>query len=237
MQSSRMSFILVCAALLTVATAWAQDKPKADAPQAAAPAAQKEAPAADKTTGAKVGQPAPDFTLTDASGKKHTLADLKTQVVVLQWINKDCPYVQKAAPALKDVSKKYAGKVVWLAIDSTPGRTADDDAKYAKDQEFVFPILMDSDQKVGRAYGAKTTPHVFVIDKGKVVYTGALNDNADNSKKPDQVRGYVDEAITAVLAGKPVPLAETKPWGCGIKYKAEAKAKGEAEKGEAKDKG
>jgi peroxiredoxin len=205
MQIVRNWSVIVCAGLATVAAASAQS--------------QKESVPDKPHSLAKVGQPAPDFTLVDCTGKKVTLAELKDKVVVLQWVNQECPWSVKAIPAIKEVQKKHAGKgIVWLGIDSTFGRTAEEDANYIKDKELNHAILMDTDGKVGHSYGAKTTPHVFVLNKGTLVYMGALHNNQQGDKKPEEVRNYLDEALSAVLAGKEVPLAETTAWGCRVKY-------------------
>ncbi len=223
MQTSRSRIAWGCVVVLIAGAAWGQEqKPAVPAQGVAPPPVQQPSQAAEQAQPAakvKVGQPAPDFTLLDVEGKKHSLAELKDRVVVLQWTNKDCPVVQRVLPDLRDLAKKHADKVVWLAIDSTPGRTAEQYANYAKEHQLSFPILLDADQKVGREYGATNTPHLFVINKGTVVYAGGLSDDPNGKKKPDEVRNYVDEAVTAVLVGKPVPLTETAAWGCKIKYK------------------
>lgn len=212
MQLARSRLLLTGAFLLAGGAAWGQDErhgqPQRAGEQPGSPAALT-----------KIGQPAPDFTLLDCSGKKHALAELKDKVVVLEWVNKECPWSLKAVPVMKAMRKKYADKgIVWLGIDSTWLRKAEDDAKYIKDKELDFAILMDSDGKVGRAYGAKTTPHIFVINKGTLVYMGGLHNDQYERMKPSESRNYLDEALTAVLAGKDVPMAETTPWGCPVKY-------------------
>ena len=176
------------------------------------------------TSGALIGMPAPAFTLKDTQGKEHSLADLKGKIVVLEWTNPTCPFVQKHykngdMPAL--ASKLAASGVVWLAIDSSNFATADKDNDWIKERSVTQPILLDADGTVGKAYGAKTTPHMFVIDKdGKVAYAGAIDD--DPSPDPEKVKGarnYVAAAVEAVQKGlKPEP-AETKSYGCSVKYK------------------
>lgn len=173
-----------------------------------------------KLVAAKVGQSAPDFELTDCSGKKHKLSDYKDKVVVLQWVNKECPWSVKAIPVIKDLQEKYAEQgTVWLGIESTHWRKAEDNQKYIKEKELSFPILMDNEGTVGRKYGAKTTPHIYVINKSKLVYMGGLHNNQHGNKKKSEVRNYLDEALAAVVAGEEVPVPETKPWGCSVKYK------------------
>jgi peroxiredoxin len=205
MQIVRNRLAIVCAGLVAAATANAQSQNE---------------PAPEKPHSiAKAGQPAPDFALVDCTGKKVSLSELKDKVVVLQWVNQECPWSVKAIPTFKEVQKKFDGKgIVWLGIDSTFGRTAEEDANYIKDKGLSHAILIDADGKVGHAYGAKTTPHVFVVNKGTLVYMGALHNNQQEDKKPDEVRNYLDEALGAVLAGKDVPLAETTAWGCRVKY-------------------
>ena len=168
--------------------------------------------------GASVGAKAPAFKLTGIDGRTYNLAALNDKVVVLEWFNQDCPFSKKAAPATRELAKKYAEQgVVWLAIDSTHYQTAEKNQAYKKANKLPFPILMDTDGEVGREYGAKTTPHMFVINKGTVAYAGALDDQKG--------RSYVDEALAAILSGKDVPLAQTPPYGCPVKY-----AKGSAQK-------
>lgn len=173
--------------------------------------------AADKPEAkAKVGEPAPLFELTSADGKTFKLADLQDKVVVLEWCSKDCPFShmesgREALPKMKTTASKYAEKgVVWLGIDSTSFHNASDVAEFSKEKEIPYPILMDTDGKVGHAYGARTTPHIFIINKGKLVYAGAHDDKGE--------RNYIAESLDAVLAGKDVPVAETKSYGCSVKY-------------------
>ncbi len=168
---------------------------------------------------AKVGEAAPTFTLLDCEGKKHNLEDLKDKIVVLEWMNQQCPWCIKALPICKKIKEKYAEKgVVWLGIESTHWRKPSENIKFKRDKGIEYPILMDTDGKVGRAYGARTTPHMFVINKGTLVYAGALNNNQHGRKSTDEARDYVDEALATVLADKDVPVAETTPWGCSVKY-------------------
>lgn len=217
MQLARFRGSIVAMVLLLVGAAWGQEGK--DAAGKTPPAEGEQGRAV--TPGAKVGQPAPEFTLVDCTGKKHTLSDQKDKVVVLEWVNQECPWSLKAVPVMKDLRKKYADKgVVWIGIDSTASRKPDDNIKYIKDKELDFPILMDNDGKVGRLYGAKTTPHIYVIKKGVLVYMGGLHNDQYERKPAAEFRNYLDDALTAVLAGKDVPMTETTPWGCAVKYKA-----------------
>jgi len=169
---------------------------------------------------AKVGEKAPDFTLTDQEGKEHKLSDLKDKIVILEWINYQCPWSRASADYNRKLAEKYADnkEIVWLAIDSTHGRTAEQDKRYRKEAELPYPILLDKDGEIGHLYGAATTPHMYVIDKGTLVYAGALHNDQFGRKSADEKREYVAEAVAAVLAGKDVPISETKPWGCSVKY-------------------
>lgn len=187
--------------LLACAASVAQERPEGS--NASAP------PAA-----AAVGKPAPAFELKDSTGKSFKLSDYKDKVVLLEWYNQQCPVCVRAMPMMAEAHKTYTGKgVVWLAIDSTHGRKAEDVEKWRSEKGVHYPILLDADGTVGRAYGARTTPHIFVIDKGTLVYAGA-------HKEEKGERNYIAETLDAVLAGSPVPVAETKSWGCTVKYKS-----------------
>jgi peroxiredoxin len=218
MQTATARLLAIGTSLLAISAAWAQDQTGKE--QAGATAQKGGDPAAVE---AKVGQAAPDFTLLDCTGKKHRLADYKDKLVVLEWVNQQCPFSVKAVPIMKELRKRYAGKgIVWLGIESTHFRKPEENLQYIKDKELDFPILMDNDGKVGRMYGAKVTPHMFVINKGQLVYQGALHNMPEGGDKEAAGRNYVDEALAAVLAGKPVPVAETTPKGCNVKYKPAA---------------
>lgn len=179
-----------------------------------------------EATGAEVGKPAPDFTLKDIEGKEHKLSDYKGKVVVLEWTSHHCPFVVRHQKEQQTMQKTYAEfkdqGVVWLAIDSTRsdfqgGYTNEKISGWVKDAEVTYPILRDEDGAVGKLYGAKTTPHMFVIDKeGKIVYAGAIDDDVPGRKDND--KNYVAEALKATLAGSTVETPYTKPYGCSIKY-------------------
>jgi len=163
----------------------------------------------------KIGQTAPAFSLPDCYGNDISLESFRGKVVVLEWINQKCPVSSghHKKGTMQRLVKKYAGKgVVWLAIDSSHFCDAEKNRVYAARMGLAYPILHDPDGKVGKAYGAKTTPHMFVIDKsGRLVYNGAI----DDQKKTN----YVELALEAVLAGKTVEKSKTRPYGCGVKYK------------------
>jgi peroxiredoxin len=178
---------------------------------------------------AVVGQPAPAFTLTDLSGKAVNLADYKGKTVVLEWHNFKCPFVQKhyRSNNMQSLQKKYGTEVVWLAVNSTHKQATDYMEPAAIGSELkrfdAAPAryLMDEPGTVGRAYGAKTTPHMYVIDPaGKLAYAGAIDDK--RSTNPDDVKtskNYVSAALDEMKAGKPVSTASTAPYGCSVHYR------------------
>ena len=174
------------------------------------------------------GQPAPDFTLKDLEGAEHRLSALLAddKVVVLEWFNPDCPFVKKHHEKNKTMAMlaaRYRDKgVVWLAVNSgAPGKQghgAERNRKARTDYGIEYPILLDEDGQVGRAYGAKTSPHMFVIAGGEIAYAGAIDDNPSPGTLGKT--SWVEQALEAVLAGKPVETKETKPYGCSVKYGA-----------------
>jgi len=142
---------------------------------------------------------------------------------VLEWMNHECPFVQRTHGKDTVVNKlvaKFQGKpVVWLGVNSShfAESKADEIRRWVKDNEISYPVLLDADGTVGHQYEAKTTPHVFVIDQqGMLAYAGAL-DNDSFGKEP-KARNYVDEAVTALLNGSTVATSTTPPYGCSVKY-------------------
>jgi peroxiredoxin len=181
--------------------------------------------AEEKKAAAKIGQAAPSFTLTDQNGKEVSLSDFSGKVVVLEWFNPGCPFVKKHYNEghMNQLVSRYTDKgVVWLAINSTDGNTKDSNAKSAEQWKISRPILNDAETQVAQLYGAKTTPHMYVIDKsGKLVYVGAIdNDTSNDSSKVAGAKNYVAQALDQVLAGQSVSEPETKPYGCAVKYRA-----------------
>ena len=177
----------------------------------------------------KVGSEAPAFTLKDSTGKEHSLADYRGKFVVLEWFNEGCPFVKKhyTSGNMQKLQQEYTGKdVVWLSINSSaPGEqghmTSESAPKTIDDWKIkATQILFDHDGKVGKMYGAKTTPHMFVIDKeGKLVYQGAIDSKATaNTADVADAENYVKVALDNTMAGKPVSNASTKPYGCSVKY-------------------
>ena len=178
---------------------------------------------------AKVGEAAPNFTLPANEGKTHSLADYKGKTVVLEWTNAECPFVKKhySGGNMQSLQKAYTGKdVVWLSINSSaPGKQGAVDAAGATaivKEKSAAPtlVMLDAKGEVGRLYEAKTTPHMYVIDKtGKLVYAGGID--SEPSADPADIATatpYVKNALDEVLAGKAVTTAVTKPYGCSVKY-------------------
>jgi peroxiredoxin len=177
-----------------------------------------------------IGEPAPDFTLTDTSGQSHSLSDFSGKVVVLEWINHGCPFVVKhyASGNMQKLQAAATDKeVVWLSIcSSAPGTqghmSAEDAAK--KSEELgskATAYLLDEDGTVGKLYGAKTTPEMFIINaEGVLVYKGAIDDKPTaNQADIEGAKNFVAVALEEVKAGQPVTVSETKPYGCSVKYK------------------
>jgi peroxiredoxin len=176
-----------------------------------------------------IGQPAPDFTLTDCSGKKVSLSEYKGKVVVLEWVNHSCPFVAKhyGSGNMQKLQADAAAKgVVWLSIcSSAPGKQghanpADALKKCTETQSAAAAYLIDESGKVGKTYNAKVTPEMYVIDaNGVLVYHGAIDDK--KSTNPGDIAGaknYVAAALDEVLAGKPVSTPKTDAYGCSVKY-------------------
>ncbi|MCC6847388.1 MAG: thioredoxin family protein [Deltaproteobacteria bacterium] len=177
----------------------------------------------------KLGDPAPAFSATDLDGKTRTLSEFAGRYVVLEWHNQGCPFVKKHYDSgnMQKLQKELTGKgVVWLSvISSAPGKqgyvTPGEEKRYLAAKDAVpTTVLFDPEGAVGRAYGAKTTPHMFVIDdKGVLVYAGAIDDNpSPDAADAATAKNYVRAAYEEASAGKPVTAASTPPYGCGVKY-------------------
>jgi hypothetical protein len=175
------------------------------------------------------GSPAPDFKGTDSNGVQHSLSDYRGKYVVLEWANQGCPYDRKhyLSGSIESQQKDWTAKgVVWLTvISSAPGAQgyvtpAEENTYLKKMNAAPTAALLDPTSTIARVYEAKTTPHIFVIDPtGKLIYQGAL----DDKPTPDQedlkgARNYLNETLTAAMAGKPVAIASTRPYGCSVKY-------------------
>lgn len=176
-----------------------------------------------------VGQAAPDFTLTDSNGKSHSLSQYKGKVVVLEWNNPKCPFVGKhygSGNMQKQQAQATAAGVVWLTINSSASGTQGD-VNGAEANAYVARVggkqtayLLDPSGQVGRLYGARTTPHMYVIDNSGVLrYMGGI----DSIKSTDQedigkATQYVPQALGELAAGKPVSVPTAEPYGCGVEY-------------------
>ena len=177
-----------------------------------------------------VGSAAPAFSLTDAKGKTHSLADYKGKYVVLEWFNPECPFVKKhyGGGNMQKLQEQYTSKgVVWLSIDSnapgTEGNLSPDQAEKVANawKTKQTALLLDPEGKAGRAYGAKNTPNMVIINpEGKIVYEGAIDSKATpNPGDIPSSTNYVKVALDESLSGKPVSNPTTKPYGCSVKYK------------------
>lgn len=173
-----------------------------------------------------IGQPAPDFTLTDTLGNTHRLSDYAGKVVVLEWINDGCPFVKRhyvSSNNMQTLQQTYTGQdVVWLSIASSgPGQQGNHtpaawEAIRQQQGHHSTALLLDAPGTVGRLYGAKTTPHMFVISAtGLLAYNGAIDNNKSN---PANAKNYVAAALDALLAGEAVGETTSTPYGCGVKY-------------------
>jgi peroxiredoxin len=178
---------------------------------------------------AKIDAPAPEFTLTGSRNQTVSLSDFKGKLVVLEWTNNECPFVRKHYESgnMQKLQRDYTAKdVVWLSIvSSAPGKqghvTGDQAEELTRSRKAApTAVLLDPTGKVGQSYGAKTTPHMFIVDKeGVLRYAGGI----DSIKSTDQAdvktaKNYVAQALNELLAGKPVSEPATAPYGCGVKY-------------------
>lgn len=201
----KLTALVAAACLITgVSSGLAGDKP--------AKGKDKKAPTKQTMTAA------PDFSLKDLHGKTHALKDMKGKIVVLEWSNKDCPIWRAKMDELASACKATAKMkdVVWLQIDSTYAMKVDDVRSFMDKHEIKRPLLLDQNGKVGHAYDARTTPHMFIIDThGHIAYDGAI----DNKKAGKEHVNYVTKALHELLAGKPVTEPKTNPYGCSVKYK------------------
>jgi hypothetical protein len=194
---------------------------EADGPASTAP------PAMDAT----VGEPAPDFTLQGTDGETYTLSDLQGQFVVLEWLNFGCPYVQKhyGSGNMQALQEKYTEQdVVWLSVvSSAEGKQgyyppAEMNAKNAEHGGQQTAILMDTSGEVGRMYGARTTPHMYIVNpEGTLIYKGGIDDKPTTDEADiEPATNYVAMALDAALNGEAVPVEAAPPYGCSVKYAA-----------------
>ena len=178
---------------------------------------------------AVVGQPAPEVSLPDTSGATRSLSAYKGKFVVLEWVNFECPFVGKhyGSGHMQKLQKDYTGKgVVWLSINSSAtgkqGYYASDKVDALLKQNGAAPsaYLLDTAGAAGRAYGAKTTPHMFIVDpKGTLIYAGGIDDTPSTDQADiATAKNFVSKALDEALAGKPVTTASSQPYGCSVKY-------------------
>jgi peroxiredoxin len=165
---------------------------------------------------------APALRLTSFSGKTVALSDYSGKIVVLEWLNFECPFVMyhyKQPNTMVKLANEYKDKnVVWFAVNSTSHTTPEANIDFAEKYKLPYLILDDRSGEVGRAYGAKTTPHIYIIDTGgNIVYAGAI-DNSPMGKKEEGVINYVDKALAELTNGKPVSTPSSEPYGCSVKY-------------------
>ena len=214
--------IAVVAVILCAGLAWTIAAKVADADRT-----EKLANALQEPT---VGSPAPAFTLTDTRGKQHKLADFKGKYVVLEWVNFGCPFVKKHYESgnMQSTQKRAVDKgVVWLSVcSSADGKqghmeAADWNEEIAERKLSSTAVLIDESGEVGKTYGAKTTPHMYIINPdGVLIYKGAIDDKAStNQDDIPGARNHVLAALDEALTGKPVAVALTQPYGCSVKYK------------------
>ena len=177
----------------------------------------------------KVGDPAPDFTGTDSHGQSHKLSDYRGKFVVLEWHNNGCPYTKKHYESgnMQRLQKEWTGKgVVWFTvISSSPGTqgyvTAEEENAYLGKMHAVpSAAILDANGAIGHAYGAKTTPHMFIINpQGQVIYNGAIDDRPTSDVSDiNGAKNYVSEALQEAMAGRQVAVTSTRPYGCSVKY-------------------
>src|SRR6187200_1355446 len=173
----------------------------------------------------QVGSAAPDFSVTDSKGKTQSVSQYKGKYVVLEWFNPECPFVKKhyGPGNMQKLQKEFTDKgVVWLAVDSSaPGKEGNltpeqAEKKMTEWKTHATALVLDQDGKAGQAYGAKNTPHMFIIDpEGKIIYAGAIDSKATpNPADISSSTNYVKVALDESMGGKPVSTASTKPYGC-----------------------
>ena len=214
--------VVIAVVVVGAALAWVVAAKLADAEKTERFANQLKEPA--------VGSPAPAFTLTDTHGKQHDLAGFKGKYVVLEWVNFGCPFVKKhyGSGNMQATQKKAVDKgVVWLSVCSSAQGKQGHMAAAEWNEEIPArkmsstAVLIDESGEVGRTYGAKTTPHMYIINPdGVLIYKGAIDDkpSTDQDDIPG-ARNHVLAALDEAMAGKPVSMASTTPYGCSVKYK------------------
>jgi peroxiredoxin len=178
---------------------------------------------------ATVGQAAPTFNGKDSQGKTVSLSEYRGKYVVLEWTNRDCPFTKKQYDSgnMQALQKEWTGKgVVWLTVLSSAKNedgyldAAGENAQIERVHADPTAAILDPSGEIGKLYGAKTTPHMFIIDpNGKLIYAGAIDDKATTDVADVKgAKNYVSAALTEAMAGQPVQVASTRPYGCSVKY-------------------
>lgn len=179
--------------------------------------------------GVKVGEIPPDFTIMDSFEKERSLSEFEGKYIVLEWFNPDCPFVKKHYNSgnMQSLQEKYTNEgVVWLSINSSAhgnqGHYHYDEINQIMQEKNAHStaILLDAEGKVGRLYGAKTTPHIFIINpEGKLIYQGAIDDIASaDSNDIQKANNYVQASLSATFNGEAIKVSSTKSYGCSVKY-------------------
>ncbi len=212
----KIFMILPVLALLIIGLAGCKSREPAQEP------AQEPSQEPSKEIEPEVARKAPDFTLNSFDGKTISLSDYKVKIVVLEWFNYECPFVLRhygREQTMIALANKYKDKnVVWLAVNSTSHSTPEANIEFAEQRRLPYPILDDRSGKVGKAYGARTTPHMYVIDtRGSIAYQGAI-DNDQRGRKRQGVINYVDKALAELTGGKEVTTTDTMSYGWAVKY-------------------
>lgn len=227
MSSSRPTPLLLALtlAMLVAATLTVAPAPAIGAP-APAPAPVPRQDGGDAPTTARINAAAPPFELTDTKGQRRVLKDYKGRIVVLEWTDPNCPYVEGLYNRSKRMQKAYRSvkkmdkDVVWLAIDSTPGVNVAQLDHWIRRHGIEYPVMIDGDASVARAYDVRHTPHMFVIDKeGILRYHGAIDDNALGAKPANEVRNYVVQAVKELTEAGAVSTSHVKAYGCLAKHR------------------
>jgi peroxiredoxin len=224
-----MKSVIASTLLAIAAASCSRQQPDASAAPVPASASTSTGSAPQAPATAEIGKPAPDFLLPDLDGHQVRLSDARGKVVVLEWFNPRCPFVNLSHTkgSLKGTAARHQAEgVVWLGIDSSaqgkqgyePDEIREGVAKFG----LTHPVLRDTTGAIGHLYGATNTPHLFVIDKdGVLVYAGAVDNSPDGEGESPQggpLVNYVDAALADLAAGRPVATPRTKAYGCGVKY-------------------
>ena len=178
--------------------------------------------AASSSLALSAGDTGPAFNETDFNGKSHSLNEYKGKIVVLEWMNPGCPFVQRhhREGTFATLANYYADKgVIWLAVNTAPGGAAQSVEAFAEKNNLPYPVLIDDDGSLAKSYGARTTPHVFVIGMdGKIIYSGAVDNDPAGEMVSSEREQYLASAIKAAVEGTKPMITEAKPYGCSVKY-------------------